>query len=131
VGGALAIMELMPGGYKHMLGGPSLKVDVHTGALAEGVLTFVITLAVLWAIVKGPRNTLLKILIISCSTLTLVVLGGAYTGPAMNPANVIFRSPLSYVVLYLLLLPLFLHFLILVMKKESMSTRPEIRSFLN
>ncbi|KAJ4752138.1 Aquaporin SIP1.1 [Rhynchospora pubera] len=87
VGGALAIKELMPEEYKHMLGGPSLKVDLHTGALAEGVLTFVITLAVLWAVVKGPRNPLLKILIISTSTLALVIAGGAYTGPSMNPAN--------------------------------------------
>jgi glycerol uptake facilitator-like aquaporin len=114
-------MELMPGGYKHMLGGPSLKVDVHTGALAEGVLTFVITLAVLWAIVKGPRNSLLKILIISCSTLVLVVFGGAYTGPAMNPANVIFRSSFLVVVLFFVIItivPPFPDFS--NMKKESM-----------
>lgn len=87
VGGALAAVELMPVGYKHMLGGPSLKVDVHTGALAEGVLTFVITLAVFLALLKGPRNPIFKILIISTSTLILVIAGGAYTGPSMNPAN--------------------------------------------
>lgn len=93
VGGALAAMELMPVGYKHMLGGPSLKVDVHTGALAEGVLTFVITLAVFLAVLKGPRNPIFKILIISTSTLILVIAGGAYTGPSMNPANVMFLPP--------------------------------------
>jgi aquaporin SIP len=47
VGGTLAISELMLARYKHTLAGPSLKVDPHTGALAEGVLTFVITLTVL------------------------------------------------------------------------------------
>ncbi|KAL6630713.1 hypothetical protein ACP70R_028564 [Stipagrostis hirtigluma subsp. patula] len=87
VGGALAISELMPAQYKHMLRGPSLKVDLHTGAVAEGVLTFVITLAVLWIIVKGPRNPILKTWMLSISTVCLVLSGAAYTGPSMNPAN--------------------------------------------
>ncbi|WVZ48742.1 hypothetical protein U9M48_000159 [Paspalum notatum var. saurae] len=60
VGGALAISKLMPAKYKHMLGGPSLKVDPHTGAVAELLLTFTITLAMLWIIVRGPRNPILK-----------------------------------------------------------------------
>ncbi|KAL6615205.1 hypothetical protein ACP70R_037475 [Stipagrostis hirtigluma subsp. patula] len=87
VGGALAISELMPAQYKHMLGGPSLKVDLHTGAVAEGVLTFVITLAVLWIMVRGPRNPILKTWMLSMSTVCLVLSGAAYTGPSMNPAN--------------------------------------------
>ncbi|KAL5227486.1 hypothetical protein ABZP36_015751 [Zizania latifolia] len=87
VGGALAISELMPEKYKHMLGGPSLKVDLHTGAIAELVLTFVITLAVLWIIVKGPRNPIIKTGMLSISTVCLVLSGAAYTGPSMNPAN--------------------------------------------
>lgn len=87
VGGALAISELMPEQYKHMLGGPSLKVDPHTGAVAEGVLTFVITFAVLWIIVKGPRNPIVKTAMLSISTVSLVLTGAAYTGPSMNPAN--------------------------------------------
>ena len=94
MGGALAISELMPAQYKHTLAGPSLKVDPHTGALAEGVLTFVVTLAVLWVIVKGPRNAILRILLISVSIVSLIVAGAEYTGPSMNPANVsIFASP--------------------------------------
>jgi glycerol uptake facilitator-like aquaporin len=88
VGGALAISELMPAQYKHMLGGPSLKVDPHTGAVAELVLTFVITMAVLWIIVKGPRNPIIKTWMLSISTVCLVLSGAAYTGPSMNPANV-------------------------------------------
>ncbi|XP_066337934.1 aquaporin SIP1-1 [Miscanthus floridulus] len=87
VGGALAISELMPAQYKHTLAGPSLKVDPHTGALAEGVLTFVITLAVLWVIVKGPRNAILKTLLLSVSIVSLILAGAEYTGPSMNPAN--------------------------------------------
>ncbi|KAL8172277.1 hypothetical protein V2J09_024081 [Rumex salicifolius] len=87
VGGALAIKEVMPEDYKHMLGGPSLKVDLHTGAIAEGVLTFLITLAVLTIIVKVPGGMLVKTWLLSMATVTLVVTGSSYTGPSMNPAN--------------------------------------------
>ncbi|KAF5735259.1 aquaporin protein AQU20 [Tripterygium wilfordii] len=87
VGGALAIMEVMPKQYKHMLGGPSLKVDVHTAAVAEGVLTFLITFAVLVIILRGPRSLLLKTWLLAMATVALVVAGSGYTGPSMNPAN--------------------------------------------
>ncbi|RZR72179.1 hypothetical protein BHM03_00011038 [Ensete ventricosum] len=83
----LAIMEVMPPQYKRMLGGPSLKVDLHTGAVAEGVLTFTITLAVLWIIIRGPRSPVVKTWMVAVSTVAMVVAGAGYTGPAMNPAN--------------------------------------------
>lgn len=81
-------MEVMPLQYKHMLGGPSLKVDLQTGAIAEGVLTFIITFAVLVIIIRGPRSPLVKNWLIAMSTVALVVTGSSYTGPSMNPANV-------------------------------------------
>ncbi|KAK6161617.1 hypothetical protein DH2020_004998 [Rehmannia glutinosa] len=87
VGGVLAIFEVMPMQYKHMLGGPSLKVDLHTGAIAEGVLTFIITFAVLIIIIRGPSNPLIKNWLLAMSTVALVVAGSSYTGPSMNPAN--------------------------------------------
>lgn len=85
VGGAMAIMEVMPPKYRHMIGGPVLKVDLHTGAIAEGVLTFVITFVVLFIIIKGPRSEFLKTLMMSISTVAVIVAGSAYTGPSMNP----------------------------------------------
>ena len=88
VGGALAIMEVMPEQYKHMIVGPSLKVDTHTGAIAEGVLTFVITFAVLLIILRGPQNAIFKTWLLAIATVALVMSGTAYTGPSMNPANV-------------------------------------------
>ena len=88
VGGAVAIIEVMPVKYKHMLGGPSLKVDTNTGATAEGVLTFIMTLAVLFIIFKGPRSVIVKNWMLAMSTVSLVVAGTTYTGPSMNPANV-------------------------------------------
>ncbi|KAL2470062.1 putative aquaporin SIP1-2 [Abeliophyllum distichum] len=87
VGGALAIMEVMPMQYRHMLGGPSLKVDLHTGAIAEGVLTFTITFAVLLIVLRGPSNPLVKNWLLATSTVAVVVAGSSYTGPSMNPAN--------------------------------------------
>lgn len=87
VGGALAIKELMPASYKHMLGGPSLKVDLHKGAIAEGVLTFLITFTVLIIIMKGPKSSFWKSWLISFATIIFVVAGSGYTGPSMNPAN--------------------------------------------
>nr|XP_043614113.1 aquaporin SIP1-2-like [Erigeron canadensis] len=87
VGGAMASLEFMPLQYKHMLGGPSLKVDMHTGAMAEGVLTFTCTTFVLYIILRGPKSILMKNLLISISMVTLVCFGKGYTGPSMNPAN--------------------------------------------
>ncbi|EFJ16069.1 hypothetical protein SELMODRAFT_117054 [Selaginella moellendorffii] len=85
--GALAIFELMPSSFKGTLGGPSLKVDLRTGAIAEGLLSFIMSFVVLWAVLRGPRNAALKSGIIISTTIALIVLGSGYTGPAMNPAN--------------------------------------------
>ncbi|XP_059288324.1 aquaporin SIP1-2-like isoform X1 [Lycium barbarum] len=87
VAGALAILEVIPTQYKHMLGGPSLKVDLHNGAIAEGILTFGMTFLVFLIVLKGPKNALLKNWLLAMSTVTMVVAGSKYTGPSMNPAN--------------------------------------------
>ncbi|KAK6161636.1 hypothetical protein DH2020_005017 [Rehmannia glutinosa] len=63
------------------------QVDLHTGAIAEGVLTFIITFAVLVIIIRGPSNLLIKNWLLAMSTVALVVAGSSYTGPSMNPAN--------------------------------------------
>ncbi|KAG6505211.1 hypothetical protein ZIOFF_037565 [Zingiber officinale] len=88
IGGLLALYEVMPPEYKNMLVGPYLKVDLHTGAIAEGVLTFVISVAVLCIVFKGPRSALVKTLMITICTLGVIIAGNGYTGPSMNPANV-------------------------------------------
>ncbi|XP_076934556.1 aquaporin SIP1-2-like [Bidens hawaiensis] len=87
VGGVMAIMELMPIEYKHMLEGPILKVDLHTGAIAEGVLTFAINFVVLWIFIKGPKSLFLKYWLLSVASMAVIVPGSSYTGPSMNPAN--------------------------------------------
>ncbi|XP_016439605.2 aquaporin SIP1-1 isoform X2 [Nicotiana tabacum] len=87
VAGSLAIMELMPKQYHHMLEGPALKVDVQAGAIAEGVLTFIITFMVFVIFLRGPKSALLKNWLLTMVTVPLVVAGSNYTGPSMNPAN--------------------------------------------
>lgn len=85
--GARAISHLMPAQYKHMLRGPSLKVDLHKGAIAEGFLTFTISMAALLIFTKGPKNILVKMWLLAMATVGLVIVGSGFTGPAMNPAN--------------------------------------------
>ncbi|KAI3791530.1 hypothetical protein L2E82_05327 [Cichorium intybus] len=88
VGGAVTIVNFMPLEYKHMLGsGPYLKVDVHTGAIVEGMLTFMSSIIVLYVILRGPKSWLMKNWLLSASIVTLVGFGRSYTGPSMNPAN--------------------------------------------
>ncbi|KAI3798358.1 hypothetical protein L1987_33631 [Smallanthus sonchifolius] len=78
VGGVLALMELMPLEYKHMLEGPTPKVDLHTGAIAEGVLTFAITFVVLLIIIKGPKSLFWKNWMLSGSDRSWFKLHGSF-----------------------------------------------------
>ncbi|KAL4591750.1 hypothetical protein LXL04_004721 [Taraxacum kok-saghyz] len=87
VGGALAIVKFMPSEYKHMIGGPYCKVDMHTCAIVEGMLTFTSSILVLYVILRGPKSWIMKNWLLSASIVTLVGFGRAYTGPSMNPAN--------------------------------------------
>lgn len=87
VAGVNAIMHLIPTKYKSMLKGPSLKVDLYSGAIVEGMLTFALSLTILVIMLKGPRNAVLKVYLISVATVLLVIPGSAYTGPSLNPAN--------------------------------------------
>ncbi|KAK7404901.1 hypothetical protein VNO78_05945 [Psophocarpus tetragonolobus] len=85
--GAKTLLLLMPVQYKDMLKGPFLKVDLHTGAMAEGLLTFAHNLAILFIMLRGPKNPFVKVYLLSVATAALAILGSAFTGPSMNPAN--------------------------------------------
>ncbi|XP_022764383.1 aquaporin SIP1-1-like [Durio zibethinus] len=87
VAGVKAILGVIPGEYRKTLKGPSLRVDLHTGFLAEGLLTFGLCLALLVILFKGPKNPLLKLWLMAASTVGLVRTGFKYTGPSLNPAN--------------------------------------------
>lgn len=68
--------------------GPRLKVDIHRGALTEGLLTFVIVTISLGLARKIPGSFVMKTWISSVSKLTLHILGSDLTGGCMNPASV-------------------------------------------
>ncbi|XP_022743450.1 aquaporin SIP1-1-like [Durio zibethinus] len=87
VAGVKAILGVIPGEYRKIMKGPSLKVDLHTGAIAEGLLTFGLSLALLMILFRGPKNPLLKLWLMALSTVGLVSAGSKYTGPSINPAN--------------------------------------------
>lgn len=68
--------------------GPQLNVDIHRGALTEGLLTFAIVSISLGLSRKIPGSFFMKTWISSISKLTLQILGSDLTGGCMNPASV-------------------------------------------
>ncbi|GMI74879.1 small and basic intrinsic protein 1A [Hibiscus trionum] len=85
--GVKAIMRFLPRELKETVKGPSLKVDLQTGFLAEGLLTFGLCLALLVILIRGPKNPLVKLLLMASTTVGCVGTGAKYTGPSLNPAN--------------------------------------------
>lgn len=85
--GVLGILRLLPEEHRATLRGPALKVDLHTGAIAEGLLTFVLSFLLLFVMVHGPRNFVVKIYLVAVATVAMVIAGSEFTGPSMNPAN--------------------------------------------
>lgn len=71
--------------------GPHLTVDIHRGALTEGLLTFAIVTISLGLARKIPGSFFMKTWISSVSKLTLHILGSDLTGGCMNPASVSFK----------------------------------------
>jgi len=69
--------------------GPRLNVDIHQGALTEGLLTFaIVSISLGLATTKIYGNFFMKTWISSLSKLTLHILGSDLTGGCMNPAAV-------------------------------------------
>ena len=68
--------------------GPRLSVDIHRGALTEGLLTFFVVIISLGLKQKNPRSFFMKTWMQSISKLSLHILGSDLTGGCMNPASV-------------------------------------------
>ena len=68
--------------------GPRLNVNIHHGALTEGVLTFAIVIISLGLARNIPGSFYMKTWIASVSKLALHILGSDLTGGCMNPAAV-------------------------------------------
>ncbi|KAF8094594.1 hypothetical protein N665_0359s0035 [Sinapis alba] len=86
-GGAITIMEMIPEKYKTMIGGrPSFRVDAHSGAISEVILSFCVTFLVLLIILRGPRKLLAKTFLLAIATVSVFMAGSKFTRPFMNPA---------------------------------------------
>ncbi|KAL5745000.1 hypothetical protein ACOSP7_026146 [Xanthoceras sorbifolium] len=68
--------------------GPRLNVNIHNGALTEGLLTFAIVIISLGLARNIPGSFFMKTWISSVSKLALHILGSDLTGGCMNPAAV-------------------------------------------
>lgn len=68
--------------------GPKLNVNIHQGALTEGILTFMIVFISMSLTRSIPGSFVTKTWISSISKLTLNILGSDLTGGCMNPASV-------------------------------------------
>ena len=88
MGGVLAAKGFVPPQYKHLLWGPRLMVDFNKGVISELVLTFLMTFSVLMAVFRGPNNAFVRTWLIILATYVVIILGGGYTGPSLNPAHV-------------------------------------------
>ncbi|CAN6872391.1 unnamed protein product, partial [Brassica oleracea] len=85
--GAITIMEMIPQKYKTMIGGrPSFRVDAHSGAISEVILSFCVTFLVLLIILRGPRKLLAKTFLLAIATVSVFIAGSTFTRPFMNPA---------------------------------------------
>ncbi|XP_020583103.1 aquaporin SIP2-1 [Phalaenopsis equestris] len=67
--------------------GARLNVNIHHGALTEGVLTFMIVMVSLGLKKKDPKSFFMKTWISSIAKLSLHILGSDLTGGIMNPAS--------------------------------------------
>ncbi|KAK9017750.1 hypothetical protein V6N11_000754 [Hibiscus sabdariffa] len=85
--GVKAVLGVLPRELRETMKGPSLKVDMQTGFLAEGLLSFGLCLSLLVVLFRGPKNPLVKVLLMAATTVGCVGTGAKYTGPSMNPAN--------------------------------------------
>lgn len=78
------ILEVFP--EVHL--GPRLNIDIHQGALREGILTFVIVIISLGLRRKTPTSFFIKTWISGVFKLTIHILGSDLYGGCMNPASV-------------------------------------------
>lgn len=86
--GSIIGVKLITETFPEVGRGPRLNVDIHRGALTEGLLTFAIVFVSLGLAKKDPNSFFIKTWIASVSKLSLHILGSDLTGGLMNPASV-------------------------------------------
>lgn len=86
--GSIAGVKLLIATIPNIGRGPKLNVEIHHGALTEGVLSFMIAIISVGLTRSFPGSFFMKNWISSISKITLNILGSDLTGGCMNPASV-------------------------------------------
>ncbi|XP_068663445.1 probable aquaporin SIP2-1 [Aristolochia californica] len=85
--GSIVGVSLLKQTFPEIGHGPRLNVDIHKGALTEGILAFVVGFVTLGLAWKDPNSFFIKTWISTMTKLTLHILGSDLTGGIMNPAS--------------------------------------------
>ncbi|KAG9454943.1 hypothetical protein H6P81_007847 [Aristolochia fimbriata] len=85
--GSIIGVSLLKQTFPEIGHGPRLNVDIHKGALTEGILAFVVGFVTLGLAWKDPNNFFIKTWISTMAKLSLHILGSDLTGGVMNPAS--------------------------------------------
>ncbi|KAI3891538.1 hypothetical protein MKW92_000248 [Papaver armeniacum] len=85
--GSIVAVKLILETFPEMGRASPLKVDIHRGALTEGLLTLAIVSVSLGLTRNSPNSFFMKTWISSVSKLALHILGSDITGGIMNPAS--------------------------------------------
>jgi len=88
IAGSIIGVRLIKETFPQVGHGPRLNVDIHHGAMIEGLLTFMIVIISLGLKKKDPKSFFMKTWISTISKMTLHILGSDLTGGIMNPASV-------------------------------------------
>ncbi|KAL5994824.1 MIP aquaporin [Asimina triloba] len=85
--GSIIGVKLIKDSFPEVGHGPRLNVDIHWGAMTEGLLTFTIVTISLGLKRTNSSSFFIKTWISSISKLSLHILGSDLTGGCMNPAS--------------------------------------------
>ncbi|XP_058079769.1 probable aquaporin SIP2-1 [Magnolia sinica] len=85
--GSIIGVKLIKETFPEVGHGPRLNIDIHWGALTEGLLTFAIVILSRGLAKSNPSSFFIKTWITSVSKLSLHILGSDLTGGCMNPAS--------------------------------------------
>lgn len=89
IAGSIVGVLLIKKNFPEVGHGPKLNVDIHHGAIIEGILTFVIVLFNLTLNKANPKSFVMRTWISTICKMSIHLLGADLTGGIMNPASAV------------------------------------------